>query len=240
MGEFSYDLHIHSCLSPCGDDESTPANIAALADLLGLDIVALTDHNSCKNCPAFFKAAKQYSFLPIAGMELTTEEEIHVVCLFESLEKAMKFDGYVSEKILPIPNKPEIFGNQFIMDSEDNVCGTEEICLLNATSIDLYSLVNVIGDFGGICFPAHIDRSSFSLLSSLGFMPEDLGFRTVEVRYKEAVDNLKKQHPYLHGCKIVHNSDAHTLENISLPENLLTADEKTVSAVLKALSVKYK
>ena len=79
MGEFSYDLHIHSCLSPCGDDESTPANIAALADLLGLDIVALTDHNSCKNCPAFFKAAKQYSFLPIAGMELTTEEEVHVV-----------------------------------------------------------------------------------------------------------------------------------------------------------------
>ena len=126
------------------------------------------------------------------------------------------------------------------MDSEDNVCGTEEICLLNATSIDLYSLVNIIGDFGGICFPAHIDRSSFSLLSSLGFMPEDLGFRTVEVRYKEAVDNLKKQHPYLHGCKIVHNSDAHTLENISLPENLLTADEKTVFAVLNALSAKYK
>ena len=235
MGEYSYDLHIHSCLSPCGDDDSTPANIAALADLLGLDIVALTDHNTCKNCPAFFEAARNYSFLPIAGMELTTEEEIHVVCLFPTLESALVFDEFVHEKIMPIPNKPEIFGNQLIMNSEDEVCGIEEICLINATSIDLYSLTGLVKQYGGICFPAHIDRSSFSLLSSLGFIPEDLGIETVEIRYKEAVDNLKNQHPYLQNCKIVHDSDAHTLENISLPENFLTLEEKTVTAVLKAL-----
>lgn len=235
MGEYSYDLHIHSCLSPCGDDDSTPANIAALADLLGLDIVALTDHNTCKNCPAFFEAARNYSFLPIAGMELTTEEEIHVVCLFPTLEKALAFDEFVHEKIMPIPNKPEIFGNQLIMNSEDQICGTEEICLINATSIDLYSLVDIVKKYGGICFPAHIDRSSFSLLSSLGFFPEDLGIETVEIRYKEAVENLKNQHPYLHNCRIVHDSDAHTLENISLPENFLTLEEKSVPAVLKAL-----
>lgn len=235
MGEYSYDLHIHSCLSPCGDDDSTPANIAALADLLGLDIVALTDHNTCKNCPAFFEAARNYSFLPIAGMELTTEEEIHVVCLFPTLEKALAFDEFVHEKIMPIPNKPEIFGNQLIMNSEDQICGTEEICLINATSIDLYSLVSLVKQYGGICFPAHIDRSSFSLLSSLGFFPEDLGIETVEIRYKEAVENLKNQHPYLQNCRIVHDSDAHTLENISLPENFLTLEEKSVTAVLKAL-----
>ncbi|MGN0597654.1 MAG: PHP domain-containing protein [Ruminiclostridium sp.] len=239
MGEYSYDLHIHSCLSPCGDDDSTPANIAALADLLGLDIVALTDHNTCKNCPAFFEAARNYSFLPIAGMELTTEEEIHVVCLFPTLEKALAFDEFVHEKIMPIPNKPEIFGNQLIMNSDDTVCGTEEICLINATSIDLYSLIGLVKKYGGICFPAHIDRSSFSLLSSLGFIPEDLGIETVEIRYKEAVDNLKNQHPYLQNCKIVHDSDAHTLENISLPENFLTLEEKTVPAVLKVLCSTY-
>ncbi len=96
MKKYYYDLHIHSCLSPCGDDEATPNSIAGMGKINGLDIMALTDHNTCKNCPAFFEAAKRYGILPVAGMELTTAEEIHMVCLFESLEKAMEFDEFVS------------------------------------------------------------------------------------------------------------------------------------------------
>ena len=84
MNRYYYDLHIHSCLSPCGDNDNTPNNIAGMATLCGLNIVALTDHNSCKNCPAFFAAAKKYGIIPIAGMELTTSEDIHIVCLFEN------------------------------------------------------------------------------------------------------------------------------------------------------------
>ena len=87
MKKYYYDLHIHSCLSPCGDDDSTPNSIAGMGELNGLQIMALTDHNTCKNCPAFFKACKNHGILPVAGMELTTAEDIHAVCLFPNLEK---------------------------------------------------------------------------------------------------------------------------------------------------------
>ncbi|MBR5633385.1 MAG: PHP domain-containing protein, partial [Clostridia bacterium] len=96
---FTYDLHVHSCLSPCADDDMTPANIAGMAAVQGLDIVALTDHNSAKNCPAFFHHAKSFGIIPIAGMELSTAEDIHVVCLFPTLEAALQFNDIVAERL---------------------------------------------------------------------------------------------------------------------------------------------
>ena len=92
MAALYYDLHIHSCLSPCGSEDMTPYNIAAMAALKGLDVIAVTDHNSCKNCPAVLAAAKEYGVLALPGMELTTSEEVHAVCLFETLDAAMAFD----------------------------------------------------------------------------------------------------------------------------------------------------
>ena len=116
MNRYFYDLHVHSCLSPCADDDMTPNNIAGMAALKGLQIVALTDHNSCKNCPAFFEACRRNGIIPVAGMELTTAEDIHVVCLFEELESAMAFDREIERHLSPIRNRPEIFGNQWILD----------------------------------------------------------------------------------------------------------------------------
>ena len=110
MRDFKYDLHIHSCLSPCAENDMTPANIAGLASLLGLEIVALTDHNTCRNCPAFFRAAKRCGIVPVAGMELTTAEDIHVICLFETLEDALACDADVSARRIRIANRPELFG----------------------------------------------------------------------------------------------------------------------------------
>lgn len=240
MEKLAYDLHIHSCLSPCGSDESTPASIAQLAQLLELDVAALTDHNTCKNCPAFFTAANEVGLIPVAGMELTTEEEIHVVCLFPTLEDAMNFDEYVYPRLLPFVNDVKIFGNQFIMDCDDNNTGTVEYCLINATSISLYSLSKIVNKFNGIIIPAHIERAAFSLISLTGFVPDDCGFDCVEIRSKEAVENLKIKYPYLESCKIIHNSDAHFLENISLPVNFLEVEERSASGVLKALSKAYR
>lgn len=97
--ELSYDLHIHSCLSPCGDDDMTPGNIVGMAAIKGLDVIAVTDHNSCRNCPAVLKLAEQYGVLAIPGMELTTAEEVHAVCLFSELSAAMEFDRFVYEKL---------------------------------------------------------------------------------------------------------------------------------------------
>ena len=235
MPELFYDLHIHSCLSPCGDDESTPANIAMLAKMLGLDVAALTDHNSCKNCPAFFEAAKAAELLPIAGMELTTQEEIHVLCLFPELDNAMEFDKYVHERIMPIKNKPEIYGNQLVKNSGDETVDIEEICLINATDIDFYSVKPLVKSYGGIMIPAHIDRKAFSLINSLGGVPSDAGFECVEIKYPEAVENLTLKYPYIGECGVIFDSDAHYLENISMPNNKLSVEEVSAKGVLETL-----
>ena len=133
MSRYFYDLHVHSCLSPCGDDDMTPANIAGMASVKGLGIVALTDHNSTKNCPAFFKACRSHGIVPIAGMELTTLEDVHLVCLFPDLDSAMDFNVEVEKRRAAIVNRPEIFGYQYIMDHEDNVLAEEANLLLYAT-----------------------------------------------------------------------------------------------------------
>lgn len=235
MPDLFYDLHIHSCLSPCGDDESTPANIAMLAKMLGLDVAALTDHNSCKNCPAFFEAAKAAELLPVAGMELTTQEEIHVLCLFPELDNAMEFDKYVHERIMPIRNKPEIYGNQLVKNSDDETVDIEEICLINATDIDFYSVKPLVKSYGGIMIPAHIDRKAFSLINTLGDVPPDAGFDCVEIKYPEAVENLTAKYPYIGECGVIFDSDAHYLENISMPNNKLGVGEVSAKGVLAAL-----
>ncbi|MCL2109030.1 MAG: PHP domain-containing protein [Oscillospiraceae bacterium] len=236
MKNLAYDLHVHSCLSPCASDESTPANIAGLAEILGLDVVALTDHNSCKNCPAFFKAAQRHGIIPIAGMEITTEEEIHVLCLFPELDAAMDFDGFVYGRLFPMKNDEAIFGRQIIMNEADTELGRVENCLINAVSIDLYSLGNEVKSRGGIIIPAHIERAAFSLISSLGFVPHDCGFDCVEIRSKEAVENLKATHPYLNNCKILHNSDAHCLEDLSMGEERMVVGERSVRGVFGGIT----
>ncbi|MBR3844270.1 MAG: PHP domain-containing protein, partial [Clostridia bacterium] len=115
MNSYYYDFHLHSCLSPCGDNDNTPYNLAGMAAVKGLQVIALTDHNTCGNCPAFFGACKRHGIVPIAGMELTTAEDIHLVCLFETLESAMAFDRAVRSHRMLIPNRVDIFGQQLLM-----------------------------------------------------------------------------------------------------------------------------
>ena len=129
MNKYYYDLHIHSCLSPCGDNDMTPNNIAGMAALKGLHLLALTDHNTSKNCPAFFEACRRQGIVPIAGMELTTAEDIHIVCLFETLEAAMDFDAFVDSKRIRIKNRTDIFGEQIICNANDEPLGQEEFLL---------------------------------------------------------------------------------------------------------------
>jgi predicted metal-dependent phosphoesterase TrpH len=120
MLKLSYDLHIHSCLSPCSDEDMTPANIVNMAKLLGLDVIAVTDHNSCRNCPAVYNYAQKNNILVIPGMELCTMEEVHVLCFFEELENAMAFDKYVYERLIKIPNNEMVFGRQEIYNEYDS------------------------------------------------------------------------------------------------------------------------
>jgi hypothetical protein len=214
MNKLYYDFHIHSCLSPCADDDMTPANIAGMAALAGLNAIALTDHNSCKNCEALLYFARQYGLIAIPGMELCTAEEVHVLCYFRNLQDALAFDEYVSSHMLAIKNNPSYFGNQYIYNCHDEISGIEETSLITSTMITFFELPEILRQFRGIMVPAHLDKSSNSLLANLGFIPEDSTFITAELADLAHEKQLKRKHPYLQDCRILCSSDAHRLENI--------------------------
>jgi len=213
----------------------TPANIAGMAAVKELDVVALTDHNTARNCPAFLKVAEAYGVLAIPGMEMTTLEEVHVVCLFPSLEKALAFDKYVYDHFVPFPNDPEVFGKQEIRDENDNLIGTEPLLLINAVNISFDETYDVVSRFNGVMIPAHIDKATTSLMSNLGFVPEGSKFKCVEVKNMKNWHELKTANPYLQTCNVITDSDAHYLADINEPVNSIYINEKTVEAVLKAL-----
>lgn len=235
MLRLSYDLHVHSCLSPCADNEMTPANIAGMAFVKGLDVIALTDHNTCRNCPAFIKHCNEYGILAIPGLELTTMEEVHVLCLFEELSNALDFDNYVYGRLMKIPNNEKIFGSQIIYGEGDEPMDREESLLINATSISFNSLYDTLKSFGGTMVPAHIERPANSLLANLGFISRENKFKCAEVKGRDKENLLKRENPYLKKCRIIYNSDAHSLGEIKECEDFIFARERNIKSVLEAL-----
>lgn len=233
--KLSYDLHIHSCLSPCGDDDMLPSNIVGMAALKGLDVIAVTDHCSCKNCPAVEKLAAAYGIVALFGMELTTQEEVHVLCLFDNVTAAMDFGELVRSYYQPILNDPEIFGKQQVVNEDDEIIGEEETLLINATDIRFDEVFGLTEKYGGVMIPAHIEKKANSLLSNLGFVPEDSRFPCFEMKHIGYLDELREKHPYLKKSRVITNSDAHYLEYINEPVNFIEARERTAQAVLEAL-----
>ncbi len=234
MSRYLTDLHIHSCLSPCGDDDMTPGNIAGMAVLNGLQIVALTDHNTAKNCPAFFRAAKGYGLIPIAGMELTTAEDAHVVCLFRTLEAALDFDRFVEGRRFPIKNKPAIFGQQLLIGENDEIVGEEEILLINAVNLSIEEAHKEVTSRGGVCYPAHIDRTSNGIIAMLGDFPPDPQFTAFELNDAASLDGARQRHPILSERSLVHvtASDAHYLTDIAEEGFPVELDDEPYSSAL--------
>ncbi len=233
--KYFYDLHMHSCLSPCGDVDMTPNNIVGMSKLLGLDVIALTDHNSVLNCEAVMKLGAQNDLLVIPGMELTTMEEIHVVCLFPTIEKALLFNDYVREHQMQIKNRADIYGRQIIMDENDEEIGEVSNLLILATDISVMNVRELVESFHGVCYPAHINRDSMSIISSLGDIPPECGFKTAEVSSSGDTEKLKIQHPILNDMLIVRDSDAHYLQNMKDAQNFFELDEISIEAVLAKL-----
>lgn len=229
------DLHIHSALSPCGDDEMTPNNIVNMAHILGLDIIALCDHNSIKNVEATIKAAEKLPLLVVPGMELETSEEVHFVCLFENMTVAREFDDWLAPFKPTIKNNPEIFGEQIILDENDEQIGTEENLLVSACSVSVYDVVKKINSLDAVIIPAHIDRSSYSIISNLGFIPDDLGFSTIEISKKTTVDEAQKNFPHIKKYRIIQDSDAHYLEKMMEKENAIELAEKSARELIRVL-----
>ena len=213
MRRYYYDFHVHSCLSPCGDADNTPNNLAGMAFLNGVRIMALTDHNSSRNCPAFFAAAKRYGVVPVAGMELTTAEDIHAVCLFETLEDALAFNDEIDTRRIRVKNREEIFGEQLILDDQDNVIGREEDLLINATTVSLEEAPQLVEKYGGICYPAHIDRPANGAIEILGDFPHYVGFHIAELHDRDNRDEYVRRYG-LEGIRLLFSSDAHYLDQL--------------------------
>lgn len=232
----SADLHMHSCLSPCGDNDMTPYNMVNMAKLLGFDMIAVTDHNSCLNCVGAIKAGEKIGLTVVPGMELCTAEEIHCICLFPELKPALAFSDYIHSTMPDIKNEPEIYGEQRIMDSEDTILGYESLLLTNASSVSVDDLSALVSSYGGACFPAHLDRASYSLLSVLGFLYPELNFKAAEFTEKAYLPQYFEKHPLLKDMKILRNSDAHYLENIPEPLQTIDLPECSAKAVVDYLN----
>ena len=227
-----YDLHLHSCLSPCGDDDMTPWNLVNMAKILGLDIIALTDHNSCGNCRSAMKVGRSAGITVVPGMELCTAEEVHCVCLFDDIDRAEAFSDFVRGTIPPVKNREEIFGNQLFMDEGDGIKGKEELLLTTASSISIDLLPSLVDEYGGVCFPAHVDRESYSIISSLGDFPADLPVKAFELTPNAEAGELYGRHKALDGKMLFRSSDAHYLENMREREFYIELEENSASALI--------
>lgn len=219
-----YDLHLHSCLSPCGDDLMTPANIAGMGKVLGLSVMALTDHNTAKNCPAFFKVCEAYGITAIAGMELSTAEDVHLVTLFPTLDAALAFDEAIAPHRMPIENDPDIYGHQWVMNENDEVIGEEKLLLIAATDLFMGDAVDLVRSYGGVVYPAHIDRDSSGIIAMLGDIPPEYAFTAMEYRDLANREGYEALYAEARGKRVVTSSDAHRLEDIHEAVNALELD----------------
>lgn len=222
-----YDLHIHSCLSPCASEDMTPNNIVNMAFIKGLDVISVTDHNTCGNVRAVCECAKALDLIVIPGMEVQTKEEVHVLCYFKTVECIENFESALEPFRLKIPNNVQRFGNQTIMDSKDQIVGEYPHALILSLSIGLEELVDMVEASGGVAVPAHINKGANSLLSVLGFLPETLKYNTVEVFQKTSIDPMA-----IEGSRVLYNSDAHYLESINEPVHSMRVSRREVEEIL--------
>jgi hypothetical protein len=162
------DFHNHSCLSPCGSLDLSPRVITETAAAKGVRVLALTDHNTSLNCPAFAVHCGRLGIIPLFGLEATTQEEVHILCLFAQLDAALAFGEYIYSMIMPFPNDPEKTGDQVYVDENDNIEGELEYFLPGAVDISLEALPLKAAEYDGLVIPAHVDRPAFSMYSQLG------------------------------------------------------------------------
>lgn len=200
------DLHIHSCLSPCAENEMSPANIAGMAYLKGQQAIAVTDHNAAFNLPYVKKACDEYGVALLPGMELCTREEVHLLAYFREVEDALLAGEFFYSALPEVENNKALFGEQLVMTEEDETVAEKDKLLLSALPLSFSECCEKVAEFGGIYIPAHINRGGNGLLNCLGFFPESPQLPVVEVSR-----SLKINEKLLKGRKELNSSDAHRL-----------------------------
>lgn len=213
LKDYRADLHIHSCLSPCAELDMTPRNIVMTALERGLDIIALTDHNSIENVEVARRLGGDVLYVLI-GMEVTSSEEIHILALFDKIEKAEKMQSLVYDSLPLGENDERLYGHQVVVNEEDEVLSLNRRLLIGATGMDVGEVVESIRSLGGISIASHVDKEAFSIISQLGFIPDDLSFDALEFSHCAKREEAVVRYSNLNRFPWVSFSDAHYLQDI--------------------------
>jgi PHP family Zn ribbon phosphoesterase len=234
MRWFTADLHIHSVLSPCGGLEMSPRAVVDRAKSCGIDWMAITDHNSLANCPAYAAAAAAAGLSFTWGVEVQTSEEIHLLVYFDDPGAAQAFGKELYASLLPIGNDPEFFGDQVIIDENENILGMEPKALMNSSVWDLSTAVGEARGHGGYCVPAHVDACVNSLIGQLGFLPAEPQFDLFGLTAKADLNEFLQGHPELAGKSWLRCSDAHYLADLGSGSSRILAAGPSVGELAKA------
>ncbi len=206
------DFHIHSCLSPCGDLLMSPATIVSVLKQKGIGLAALTDHNSALNCGPFIELCNKNGILALAGMEVQTIEEVHILALFNNLETALAYGKEIYDAMPDIPNNPEKYGDQVYVDADEGILGEVDKYLVTSANVTIDDVVNRVHELKGLVIPAHVDREAFSMTSQLGFIPPENydALETVRMNLEDLASICD-----VSGYPVTHSSDAHYIEHIA-------------------------
>jgi len=223
------DLHVHTVLSPCATYRMAPGPIARRALEVGLDVIAITDHNSAENTAAVVEAGRRVGLTVLPGLEIETSEEVHVLALFEEVSQAIDMQSIVYSHLPDLPNDEAVYGAQLVVDADDQFVRRETRRLLVATSLNLSDTFNLASALGGISIPAHVDRSAYGLVGVLGFVPHQPGFPALEVsRHARAHDYAQP------GRAAIRSSDAHDLDDLGRAATDFVVAQPTLAEIVLA------
>lgn len=214
MRSFLADLHIHTILSPCGTLEMSPKNIVEVALEKKLDIIGITDHNSTRQCKIVMKEAENKGLTVYPGVEVTTREEIHCLAFFSNLEETEEFQLYLDEQLPFIKNNPSLFGDQVVVDEEENIVFEEEKLLISAIQSSIDQVESEVHRLNGIFIPAHVNKAKDSLLSQLGFIPKGLNADAYEITRHISKESFIENNRLNSSTTVIRNSDSHMLDSI--------------------------
>ncbi len=234
LATFRADLHLHTCLSPCADVEMRPKAIVTQAKRKGLDIIGICDHNSTRNVAAVRRACKDGAVAVIGGVEVCSEEEVHILALFDEEESLHQMQKLIDEN-LHGENNPEYFGEQLLCNERDDIIGSENRMLIGATELKVAEIVENIHRLGGLAVASHVDREAFSLIGQLGFVPDGLEIDACEISPLHSIMEARDSIPQISGYPIVHSSDAHRLEDIGRVSFLFTGTSPCAEELGRAL-----
>ena len=233
MRRYRADLHVHTCLSPCGDLLMSPQKIVAQVLHRNIEIIAICDHNSAENVPAVTAAAGG-AVVVLPGLEICTKEEIHVLGVFQDIEAAFHMQSLVFDS-LPGKNDPDAFGVQVVANERDEVVALEDHLLIGAADVPAEEIVNEIHRLGGIAIASHIDRESYSVIGQLGFIPESLRFDALELSHHIENQEARRRFPGLPDLPFVRSSDAHFLGDLGTNTSEYLLERPTFPEIRKAL-----